>query len=1804
VTAPSPVDLGLYAWEEGLHPRGHGGKFAAALEDIKARHPHVQLHVGHTEGSGHAKISLIRTPESERGKGHAGAVMRELTKAADSHGVHLTLTPEPLAGDRKTSKAKLTAWYKSHGFVENKGKNKDYEISESMHRPPRSVTSSAAMELYAIDPHSRCEEDFCLATRKPGICKGVHHPGTAIAPPKVITPPRFAPVPNAPAAKTDAQRIAQEQAAASYTAAVQHAQGLAQQLGARGGQRHAGVQAAVRDYAGALHKHGQAIQAEDKARVNAQKAHDTAQARNAATQAHYAAQVARANARAHAVAKHAALKKAVHKAVHGAKFPLTYPSPAGFSASGWAAEADLYALPGAEFEELYALVAASHWMCGVDQFCRNPLHPGPCKGWKHTLHAVAPGAYHAYEKDRVAKANTKREAKIRALQALGSPVPKSLLKPITYTAPTKPQPGFTPPSAQGAKDVLADISSKVTTNVPVRAAQLTDAKTGMQAQSMHDVVSGVQGKTGVVPGRVKIAMAKIKAGQPAGAKLTDHPLMQDSITGLVDKIDKKVGGLDDKTKAKLHADISSHVEAGTPGMPQSVKDELAKAPTPSVPAAPAAPSTPPAPPAPAGPAGTRPVHVQHAVNVAHRGAQGSHLAKVHMEAYGKLGKSEFDALPDRIRKDLDAARAKFLDPKKRVEIDKTINRLDPMGATGTPGKPATPSAPSAPSSTPTTPSAAMVAKGYSDRVNSAVTAARSGSHGDAVTHAAGLSRPELAQMDNKDRQIVLDRLATIGRLGFPNSSERARELHRIATTTSVPSETSRKWDHAPSFGELAAEEAKTGKAPVFPALDKLKSEKDPQSIPLAFSTARMAARGNPQHQAELEKHRAALVADTSLPLWLRARMLTEAESYQASIPGDKSAVRMAQSVATELPSRGGQWFPTLYKVEDLYAVDQKHLAQLPPVLREAILERRNEGVAKLIAAGGTDGAVSLIFRSLSGGYTGRDRFDALEPATQNKLRKAIEAKIGAGLPDQGSRNQKILDVIDNTKYNAHQQTAIDISHDTYASRSGRLAVYGALSDKDLAALPAGHRDFVKSILAQLMFNSPTQAERREARHIAAKWDGIYPSYSDPSLREAVLSATIDKHDTDPADRAANYLLISKPAWANTLDVGDRKEILADMQNLADGVGPTVSADDRYSLQRRIDRLTDQNTNRHAHVLNVINAIDPLGSGSLSSKVQEFDRLTTADYASLPKAYAEIIDRDLAAVASTNTPAYTALMARFHPGWTPPHAPTPAITKTNAPNVQAALDTIYGLHPKAHTTAHQLATYGGLKTADFHQLNAAEQSHLLGDLSYIKTTAKGANATKADRLIGYFTPPGTPLGTIPNQPVNIPANAVAGQSRVTDPLGTPGLMKQATDKGTSGDGWTRKTDGTTGPWGKHGAAGVMLRHIGSDGQTRYLMIERGPGISDPGKWQFPGGAIDSKETPHQGATRETIEELGFKASDLDGARVHGEHVFAIHGVVGPPGGEWKYTTIAATVPKQLTPDLSTHHARAETSDAKWMTADEIKQLDKKGKLLSPLAGGKLEQNVMSLFPAAHAGPVAPGPVTKKLPRLSVPKPVAHKPSKGVNLLTDKTAIDKLRQDVKQARKNFSGKVYDDRLGAIMAMQGFDDTPTVATKAEIDRLLATGDYIEVWRGVNGGGGKSAAKINEEFRSGPAWNGRGVFGNGYYFATDKSIVRQYSDGTKNSVMRALIPKTALVDTHEKLAKEAEKIAKPQSQAKGGRYEVGTLYDPGRYAAAKGLDGIRIDPIGYQGARGMSSHHVAKPGKPAYNWLNRSVLIVQEAE
>lgn len=56
----------------------------------------------------------------------------------------------------------------------------------------------------------------------------------------------------------------------------------------------------------------------------------------------------------------------------------------------------------------------AHVECNLSVFCRNPLHPGPCKGWKGTLAKVAPGTLKLIEEERKSKLAAKAKAKAAA----------------------------------------------------------------------------------------------------------------------------------------------------------------------------------------------------------------------------------------------------------------------------------------------------------------------------------------------------------------------------------------------------------------------------------------------------------------------------------------------------------------------------------------------------------------------------------------------------------------------------------------------------------------------------------------------------------------------------------------------------------------------------------------------------------------------------------------------------------------------------------------------------------------------------------------------------------------------------------------------------------------------------------------------------------------------------------------------------------------------------------------------------------------------------------------------------------------------------------------------------------------------------------------------------------------------------------------------------------------------------------------------------------------------------------------------
>lgn len=84
-------------------------------------------------------ISRIVVQTEQRNAGIGTAVMQRLADWADSNGKVLALTP---SSDFGGSKERLGKFYKRFGFIENKGRSKDFAISESMLREPSSASPS------------------------------------------------------------------------------------------------------------------------------------------------------------------------------------------------------------------------------------------------------------------------------------------------------------------------------------------------------------------------------------------------------------------------------------------------------------------------------------------------------------------------------------------------------------------------------------------------------------------------------------------------------------------------------------------------------------------------------------------------------------------------------------------------------------------------------------------------------------------------------------------------------------------------------------------------------------------------------------------------------------------------------------------------------------------------------------------------------------------------------------------------------------------------------------------------------------------------------------------------------------------------------------------------------------------------------------------------------------------------------------------------------------------------------------------------------------------------------------------------------------------------------------------------------------------------------------------------------------------------------------------------------------------------------------------------------------------------------
>jgi 8-oxo-dGTP diphosphatase len=130
----------------------------------------------------------------------------------------------------------------------------------------------------------------------------------------------------------------------------------------------------------------------------------------------------------------------------------------------------------------------------------------------------------------------------------------------------------------------------------------------------------------------------------------------------------------------------------------------------------------------------------------------------------------------------------------------------------------------------------------------------------------------------------------------------------------------------------------------------------------------------------------------------------------------------------------------------------------------------------------------------------------------------------------------------------------------------------------------------------------------------------------------------------------------------------------------------------------------------------------------------------------------------------------------------------------------------------------------------------------------------------------------------------------------------------------GDGWVRCGLGHR-HWGRHGAAGLLLRHV-DGGTVRVLLQHRADWSHHGGTWGLLGGAVDSHENAVQAALREAHEEA---ALDADALAVIGwsrdEHI------------GWAYTSVVAEASERR----HVEPANLESRELRWVALNDTDDL---------------------------------------------------------------------------------------------------------------------------------------------------------------------------------------------------------------------------------------------------------------------------------
>ena len=103
-----------------------------SVDDIKDKYADFTDYFSISENNQEIKLSNLVVKPELRKNGIGQHILDDIIKYADNKYKRIVLTPTNEFGKRK----KLIRWYKKNGFVENKGRNTNFSISETMYRNP------------------------------------------------------------------------------------------------------------------------------------------------------------------------------------------------------------------------------------------------------------------------------------------------------------------------------------------------------------------------------------------------------------------------------------------------------------------------------------------------------------------------------------------------------------------------------------------------------------------------------------------------------------------------------------------------------------------------------------------------------------------------------------------------------------------------------------------------------------------------------------------------------------------------------------------------------------------------------------------------------------------------------------------------------------------------------------------------------------------------------------------------------------------------------------------------------------------------------------------------------------------------------------------------------------------------------------------------------------------------------------------------------------------------------------------------------------------------------------------------------------------------------------------------------------------------------------------------------------------------------------------------------------------------------------------------------------------------------------